>query len=130
MGIWTIDNIAPIIAESSQESANTFGRTARFILLAFDGNDKDRSTSVLNMSWALSPDVKEEPEEDPEEKAYEERKARLDDMFNRVTNVLPSVVKRLADKELIREAERASDSDLIAQLTRHNIELLQLIAKR
>lgn len=93
-GKWTIDDIAPIIAQSSQEAANSLGATSRFALLAFAANDEDRSTAIMNMSWAVSPDMKEEelPEEEP--------------------------------------SERASDSDLIAQLTRHNIELLQLLAKR
>jgi len=52
---WTIDDAVPLIAECSQEAANGFGNTTRFALLAFRSGDEDRSTSILNMSWALAP---------------------------------------------------------------------------
>lgn len=180
---WTIDDAVPLIAECSQEAANGFGNTTRFALLAFHSGDEDRSTSILNMSWALSPsasggedDAMSEPATDQgllaqlmrhnsdlhrqstgtwgmmfsyltniidkqatqidrlgnekmsnaaaveelvskkheRDMEMEERKAkqkRMDDMFGKVSTLLPVVVNKIAGKELVRQ------NDTLLELT-------------
>lgn len=180
---WTIDDAVPLIAECSQEAANGFGNTTRFVLLAFRTSDEDRSTSILNMSWALAAsnaggddDVMSEPATDQgllsqlmrhnsdlhrqstgtwgmmfsyltniidkqatqidrlgnekmsnaaaveelvskkheRDMEMEERKAkqkRMDDMFGKVSTLLPVVVNKIAGKELVRQ------NDTLLELT-------------